>query len=321
MTGQLLELLRYHQGQWLGIEALRISLRLEPLQIHRQIDELRRMGHRIESEPVNGFRWQGCELQLNTDLLQCGLRSKRVGNKILVYQNTESTNDVAWQHGTEKGFDGLVVFSESQSGGRGRLGRTWSGGVGCSLLCSILLQKYSGASEQALSLIPGLAIVEAVESYLGVRLKIKWPNDVIANGKKLAGTMVEGRNIANQKMYVLGIGINCLQNSVDFPEELRATAISLNQLAAARVDRVYLAQLFIERLDQWLVALEQGQDSQLHAAWLSHCDMPGRRISVIHNGSEFTGRVVDVAVDRGLILQLDSGLVKVFDAATTSLKL
>lgn len=321
MAGKLLELLRQHRGQWLGVEALRMALNLEPVQIHRQIDELCQMGHLIESEPVNGFRWQGCGTQLNTDLLECGLRSRRVGKKILVYQSTESTNDVAWQHATEKGFDGLVVFSESQSGGRGRLGRSWNGGVGCSLLCSTLLKSFGGASEQALSLLPGLAIVEAVESYLGLRLKIKWPNDVIANGKKLAGTMVEAHRVADRKMYVLGIGINCLQDSGDFAEELQGTAISLKQLATAHVDRVYLAQLFIEHLDRWLAALENGEDAQLHAAWLSHCDMPGQRISVVHNGKVFTGRVVDVAVDRGLILQLDSGLVKVFDAATTSLKL
>lgn len=321
MAAALLELLRRHQSQWLGVEALRMALNLEPALIHQKIEQLAKMGHRIESSPATGFRWQGCSDELNADLLLCGLQTIRVGKEILVYQSTDSTNDIAWQHASETGYDGLVVFTETQRSGRGRLGRSWSDKAGHSLLCSILLQSYAGRSPHALSLLPSLAIVEAIEQQLHLRLGIKWPNDVVADNKKLAGTMVESRQVNGRSVYVLGVGINCLQIKDDFPDELQPTAISLMQLVGQRVDRVCLAQLFLEKLDQWLNVLEDGRLDRLHDAWLSFCDMPGRRLTLIENGKEFTGRVVDVAVDKGLVLQLDSGPVRVFAAATTSVKL
>jgi BirA family biotin operon repressor/biotin-[acetyl-CoA-carboxylase] ligase len=320
VAGSLLELLRRDRGQWFGVEALRIALNLEQAQIHCQIEALGLMGHRIESAPVDGFRWLGCQSKLNTDLLACGLRSQRVGRKLLVYQSAESTNDIAWLHVEEEGFDGLAIFAESQREGRGRLGRSWSGGVECGLLCSILLQRYGGPSEQGLSLLPSLALAEAVEQSLGVSPNIKWPNDLMVDHKKLAGTMVEARMVQGVKCYVLGIGINCLQARNDFSAELQDHAISLKQLVGDRVDRVYLAQLFMERLDRWLFDLEKGEEGKLHDAWIRYCDMTGGCLTVVQNGQEFTGRMIDVAVDKGLVLQLESGPVKVFDAATTSVK-
>ena len=151
-------------------------------------------------------------------------------------------------------------------------------------------------------------------------MRIKWPNDVIASGRKLAGIMVESRKINGGTTCVVGIGINCSQTADDFEPELQTTAVSIRQLIDKDVDRLRLAQQLLIRMDQWLVSLDSDQGSDLHDKWLARCDNIGRRLTLVQDGCEYTGRVIDVSSDQGLLLQFDSGSVRFFDPATTSVQ-
>ena len=98
---------------------------------------------------------------------------------MLVYETTDSTNDVAWWYAQEAGFDGLAVFAEQQRSGRGRHGREWLTKSRSSVLCSVLLQRAQQVSSQALTLLAGLSVAEAVEKTSDVEAQIKWPNDEV----------------------------------------------------------------------------------------------------------------------------------------------
>jgi BirA family transcriptional regulator, biotin operon repressor / biotin---[acetyl-CoA-carboxylase] ligase len=318
MTVVLLELLRRHQGIWLGMEALQLSLRLPPQVIRQQLHELQQMGYEIESAPAQGFRLVSHVKTFSAEIIQHALNTQRVGGKILVYDTTDSTNDVAWSHVQEPGFDGLAVFAEQQRRGRGRLGRSWEASKGSSILLSVLLQSSNGLSGAALTLLAGVATAVAIETTCVLNPRIKWPNDVTLRGKKVAGTLVEARRIGTETAHVIGIGINCQQSPEDFPPELQATAISLRQLKEVPIDRLELAQELLHQLDHWLHLVAANGCARLHDEWLARCDDVGRRVTLMSNGRSFTGRIIDVTPEAGLLLQIDQGPIRVFDGATAN---
>ena len=221
MTVQLLRLLKDNRGHWVTMDGIRRVLNLAPSAVHEQIERLRRMGHEIERAPAYGFRLVGHGVRMTAELVEQSLETSRVGRQVLVYDSTDSTNDIAWQYACEGGYDGLAVFADQQRAGRGRLGRDWTAGKGSSILCSVLLEDGPKLGGQILTLIAGLSTAEAVESLCSVRIGIKWPNDITVSGRKLAGVMVESRKINSNFAYVIGIGINCQQRREDFPAEFR----------------------------------------------------------------------------------------------------
>jgi BirA family biotin operon repressor/biotin-[acetyl-CoA-carboxylase] ligase len=314
----LLEYLRRRGGQWQSMEAIRRALGIRPEEVNRQIALLQQVGHEIESMPAYGYRLKGVIRELRSELIEYNLGTQRVGKKVLVYESTESTNDIAWLHATEAGYDGLAVFAEQQRAGRGRLGRTWLAGKGSSVLASVLLQDVGAIPGQALTLLAGLAAAKAVEDTFNLKVQIKWPNDVYLSGRKLAGTLVESRVISGTVAYVLGIGINCQQSVDDFPVVLRETAVSLKQVLGRDVDRVELARQLLRQLDRWLILLGEKQFDLLHDEWLTRCDEIGQKITLMINGRRFTGRVIDVSAEQGLLLRLDNGAIQIFEGARSS---
>jgi BirA family transcriptional regulator, biotin operon repressor / biotin---[acetyl-CoA-carboxylase] ligase len=314
----VLDLFRRHKPNWVSVEALRIALELSVDTIHIQIAELRQMGHEIEGVPARGFRLLGHPKTLRSELIEYGLGTDRIGKQVLVYENTDSTNDVAWHYAAETGYDGLSVFAEQQRAGRGRLGRTWSAGKGSSILVSVLLQNEPQIRAAALTLLAGLATAMTLEKQIEQRVGVKWPNDVTIGGRKVAGTIVESRQIATGHTFVIGIGINCQQREQDFPEDLRETAISLRQVTGREIDRLNLAQDLLRQLDHWITIVNTEGIQVLHQEWSARCDDIGRRITVGCNRQNYCGRVMDVHPEKGLLLQLDSGPIKIFDGATTT---
>ena len=317
---EVLRLLRGSGGGWVSLEVLQSAAGVSSDEIGQIVDKLREIGYEIESAALKGFGLRGMSGgRLSAELISYGLATERIGQKVLVYETTDSTNDVAWCHASEEGSDdGLAVFAEQQRLGRGRLGRSWLAGRGKGVLCSVLLQDLAGMPREGLALLAGLAAAEAIESCCGRRVRIKWPNDVTFEGRKVAGTIVESRRQEASDCFVVGVGINCSQQEEDFSPELQETATSLRLMCGSKVDRVQLAQEFLCRLEDWLKAASaEGGLERLHQSWLGRCDEVGRRIRLISDNQTFEGRVIDVCPKKGLLLQLDAGAVRVFDGATT----
>jgi len=328
MNDILLQLLVENRGYWLTMESLQKSLRLAPSKIIEQVERLNRQGHLIEAIPAYGFRLTEKSNQLSAELISRNLDTKRIGKHILVYQVTDSTNDIAWQYSQEinnsdnpVNYDGLAVFAEFQRAGRGRLGRNWQAKTGSSILGSILLMNSTPMIATSLTLLAGLSVAQTINQICNLQTAIKWPNDIIAAGRKLAGIMVESRKInPHYHAYAIGIGINCLQEKNDFDNELADIAISIKQITGGDVNRLQLIQKLLSRLDYWLMYTQNERTQELHDCWLNLCDDVGRRITVINDGQSFTGRVIDVSIEKGLFLQPDNGPVKIFDGATTTVK-
>jgi BirA family biotin operon repressor/biotin-[acetyl-CoA-carboxylase] ligase len=245
------------------------------------------------------------------------VNTRRIGKKILVYNQTSSTNDVAAEYAKNKDNDGLAIFAEEQTAGRGRTGAKWLSSRCDSILCSILLTDCK-CNPELLSLASPVAVAEAVGKIAHSHTKIKWPNDIILNGKKVAGIMVESKNIDGSTAYIIGIGINCHQKKTSFPKVLQATATSIDIESGSTCDRISLAKRLLSSLDHWL-ELAENNDKKIIDRWHKLNTLLNQRITIIYNGRKFTGNCIGVDPEKGIIIQLDRGGVRMFEAAHTTI--
>jgi len=252
--------------------------------------------------------------QLDPDKIKANLKTKRIGKEILIFNSTSSTNDIAAEYAQNKKNNGMVILAENQSQGKGRAANKWISGQADSILCSIILTKTK-ASGEMLSLATAVAAAQTISS----QAKIKWPNDILLNNKKIAGILLESKLEKKHTAYIIGIGINCHQKTNDFPTELQNSATSLDIETNATCDRISLIQRLITSLDHWL-RLAEKKSQKVIDSWQQLSIQLGHRVTLIYNGKEFTGNCIGLDPEKGLILQLDTGGVRMFDAAHTSIK-
>ena len=286
--------------------------------------------------------------RLDPDKITAQLKTKRIGRRVVVHDRTSSTSDIAGEYARNTDNDGLVVFAEAQAAGRGRTGSTWYSGHGQSLLFSVVLTDCELANE-LLSLTCAVAVAGALGQVGGHAARIKWPNDILLAGRKIGGILVESKgkrtegrrqttetqNAATEGRRetmappsdlphpssgtcIIGIGINCHQTAEAFPAEIRDHATSLDLVGQTRCDRVTLARRVLASLDHWLAVA--GRDKQpIIDTWLQLSTQLGQRVTLSCDGRKSTGNCIGVDPERGLILQLDRGGVRMFDAAHTTI--
>ena len=253
---------------------------------------------------------------LDPDKIKANLKTKRIGREILVYNSTSSTNDIAAEYAKNKNNDGLVVFAEEQTVGRGRAGAKWRSGHSDSILCSIVLID-SKCSPELLSLACAVATAEAIGKAANNEAKIKWPNDIILNGKKVAGILLESKLNNDGGVYILGVGINCHQKQEGFPPELQPIATSIDLESQTVCDRISLAKRLLTSADHWLEVAEKNSE-EIADQWRRLSIQLGHRVRLVYDGQIFTGNCIGIDPEKGLILQLDTGGVRMFPAAHTT---
>ena len=209
-------------------------------EVEAGIARLRGAGFEIESRPGLGVRLLASPDRLIADDIHARLGTCELAREILVFEETSSTNDVAARLGRE-GHPGAVVFAERQTAGRGRFGRRWDSAAGAGLWFSVLLRRdWPPAHWLRLTTWAGVAVAAAIERVAPVRARIKWPNDVLAGARKIAGILIESAtDQAGGQFAVVGVGLNV--NQADFPPELAGKAGSLRQFAGRALDRAEVA--------------------------------------------------------------------------------
>ena len=268
----LLRAWRTANGQILPAAALaRAAGDLTPEELAARVAGLRAAGYTMEGPLQPGNRY--CLILPPSRLIADDLRAARpedavVGREILVFEETDSTNDLAARAGQDGVPEGLAIFAESQRAGRGRLGRKWVSPPGRNLLCSVLLRPAAVPIERwpELTFCAALAVAETAECFTGLPARIKWPNDVLLDGRKVAGILLECHHGQAPGFVVVGIGLNVLQKEEDFPPELRDRAGSLSMLRTEEKDssglgRREVAACLLDRLEvhyaQWPGHFEQ----------------------------------------------------------------
>ncbi len=303
--------------------------------VQAALEDLAESGCRIERSPGGvslATAGLGCWRELITTLAR--RHGWRLGRKARVYPEIASTNDAAWEAAGAADGDGAVVLANVQSAGRGRLGRVWHAQAGQSVLLSVVLRNMPAAGMDRLTLLAGLATAEglerAVEGAQGSvgRIEIKWPNDLLVAGRKLAGILVEARKLDGPgggpggtgggavEAAVVGIGINVAQGAGDFPAELAGRGISLFMATGLMLDRMRVAAAVLARLNDYLT---RGDNAEWLTQWKERCGMLGRQTTLRSGDREITGQVLDIDPLQGLSVRDDQGVTHFLSARTCTI--
>jgi BirA family transcriptional regulator, biotin operon repressor / biotin---[acetyl-CoA-carboxylase] ligase len=220
--------------------------------------------------------------------------------------------------------EGLLVVADEQTAGRGRMGRSWLAPKGTSLLFSLLLRPaIPPAQAGQLTMCLGLGAAEGIETVAGLRPALKWPNDLLLDGRKLGGMLAELHTAGDQVEYaVLGLGLNV---NLEFKEE-RWT--SLSTILGRAVDRVELLAEILARCEAWYERLATSEakagggkqearsgrreaGEEIHVAWAARLDTLGRRVTVSTPAGQLRGRAVGVSPEGALLIEQEGGEVQV----------
>ncbi len=289
---------------------------LRPEELGGVLADLDRRGWAMDPTP-GGVRLRR-PVKPSPVLIERGLGTRRVGRHVICFQEVDSTNDVAWDCAREPDADGCVVIAEHQRRGRGRLGRRWLSPPGANLLMSMHLADASGLlAHEALTIAAGLATAEGIADACGLDCRLKWPNDVLLDGAKVAGVLVEMKRRGGGGRFVVGIGVNV--NAAPPPQETVHPAGCLAGRAGQPVERVEVARAVIRRLDAWVERLARQDLAPLHAGWLGRCGMLNERVTVREGARTCRGRVLDVSPLDGLVLIDDAGRTVRFAAEGATL--
>jgi BirA family transcriptional regulator, biotin operon repressor / biotin---[acetyl-CoA-carboxylase] ligase len=259
--------------------------------------------------------------RLDAEKIQNGLNPIRLGSKILVFDTIDSTNDLARKYLEEGALEGLVLMAESQTRGRGRMGRSWASSPGTGIYMSVLLKpKIQPQRLSQLTLLTGLAVVQAVNEFTSRKAQLKWPNDILLNGKKLSGILSEYHPTQNGgNDVIIGIGVNANHSQNDFPEDLRPIATSLRIETGSPIDRQALATALIRHLDQEYNAFLRDDPPDIMKKWADHSDMFGKNISITKGNSVIHGTALRLDSQGRLLLRIKNGEEMAFDSGEVSL--
>jgi len=234
--------LRRKTGHHQTVHCLGERLGLSPQSVTAAIRELHRQGYEIEAHPGLGYRLLAAPDRLSRLEIGPVLRTRFMGRPVYSYGSVRSTNRVALELSRKGAPEGTLVLAEEQLAGRGRLGRTWHSPPGLGLWMSLILHPRVPADRVFQVAICGaLAVAETVSDRFPLDVKVKWPNDVLIGGAKLAGVLVESQwNGPDARGVVVGIGINVNHRASDFPRHLHHRATSLRMELGRAVDRTGL---------------------------------------------------------------------------------
>ncbi len=308
------------EGAYCSMQELARRTGLDRGTLAEHLQTLGERGYRLDADPAYGVRWER-PVKLAGCLIERDLGTRRLGGSVICFDEVDSTNAVALQASRQADADGLVILAEAQRAGRGRQGRRWLARPGQNVLMSVVVPLAdSGALAAAgpLTIAAGLAVADAVRTVARVQSSLKWPNDVLIDGRKLAGVLVEVAPDSPRPRAVVGLGVNA--NHAPPDSDVDRPATSLAEHTGQPVERVELVREILRNLDGWLDSLDAPAGvARLREAFLARCEMINQRVRARVGGRTYVGRVMDVDPLEGLTLACDSGTTVRLAAATTSL--
>ena len=278
--------------------------------VWNRIEELRRLGYDIEASPHAGYVLRGSPDVLHGEDLLARLGPTRIiGRDIRVFAETTSTNDIVEKMARDGVAEGIVVFAESQTKGRGRLGRNWVSPPRKGLWFSVLLRpKIAPQAATQLTVVSAVAVARAIEKSTGLLPGIKWPNDIVFGQRKAAGILLElGAELDHIRHVVLGIGIDVNLTPADLPPDVRAVSTSLREQKGEWIDRANLATTLIYELDAAYARFRAGDFHELGDEWMRRCVTLGRRVTLHVGDRKISGHAEALDDEGALLLRTEHG--------------
>jgi BirA family biotin operon repressor/biotin-[acetyl-CoA-carboxylase] ligase len=277
--------------------------------VWKRIAALRGAGYVIDGRRSDGYTLAGTPDRIGPVELAPHLRG--AWRTVHWFEETDSTQRVARDLARGGAPEGTVVLAERQTAGRGRLGRTWHSPPGLNVYASIVLRPPLAPGEvPRLALVVGAAVAAAIADQVGASPAIKWPNDVLLDGRKIAGVLVEMDAEMERVHHVIaGIGVNVNAPLASFPPDLRDKATSLLAATGRRVDRAAFAARLLVALEARYGRFVSGGFDSVRAEWERFSCLTGTDVRVAGPDGEVAGRVLGLDDDGALRLARPDGSV------------
>ena len=310
---QLLLYLKENQGNWVSGELISNNLSVSRAAIWKHIRKLKKEGYIIESSPKKGYLLSKSSDPITADEIRQGLSTKVFGKKNIIYLNeTDSTNTRAKELAAQGAPEGTLVIAEKQTNGRGRRGRSWFSPPGGGIYFSLILRPVISPTETPrITLMTAVVAAETLISLVKLKLRIKWPNDILVNGKKLAGILTEISTEMDAVNYIIvGLGLNVNTRFEKFPQEIKENATSILIETGKQFPRVKLIQHYLKLYEIFYDMFKNNDFEPIMNRWRELADIIGKQIRVDVIGKTHIGEVVAVDNDGVLILKDDQGVLQ-----------
>jgi BirA family biotin operon repressor/biotin-[acetyl-CoA-carboxylase] ligase len=274
----------------------------------KHIQELKEKGYDIVAVPHLGYRLASGPDRLFEPEVARGLNTEFIAKKIYYFDTVASTMDVATQLGIKGSSEGTIILSETQTKGRGRLGRAWFSPKYKGIYLSLILRpKIMPAQASLLTLLSAVSICEAIRGITDLDTQIKWPNDILLNHKKLGGILTElSAEMDRVNFVVIGMGLNVNNDK----KTLTSGTASLKEQKKENVNRIGLLQEILRRIETNYLLFQKKGAHPIIEKWREHNITLGKRVKVYCQKEHIEGQAIDIDVDGGLLIRKDSGVIE-----------
>jgi BirA family biotin operon repressor/biotin-[acetyl-CoA-carboxylase] ligase len=309
---KIAEALEKEKGQWQSGEELSRKLGITRSAVSKTISVLRTRGYAIESLPGKGYKLLQSPDSLSAETLGVYLDSALFKKEnFFFYESTDSTNIRARVLAENKAPEGTVVIAESQTHGKGRKGRSWVSSYGDTILASLILRpKIPPDKVSKITLLTAVAAAEAIIECTGLNINIKWPNDILFRGKKIAGILTEMSMEMDAVDYVVvGMGLNVNTTKASMPEAVAEIATSLAIEKGTPVPRAEIFSAFLMRFEHNYKDVGANGFCAVIERWKQLSDFIGKKVSVDIIGKTVEGVVDDINQEGILMIRDKTGIV------------
>lgn len=310
MKKEILQILRSSDGYVSG-QYLCNQLGVSRTAVWKVINQLKEEGYEIQGVSKRGYQILNTPDILSKEEIESRMNTKYMAKEVLFLEETNSTNTQAKILAAEEAANGLLVVAEQQSMGKGRRGRSWSSPRGNGIWMSLLLKPaIKPSSASMITLVAALATAKAVKEQTGLEAKIKWPNDIVVNGKKICGILTEMSSELDYIHYIIiGIGLNA--NTKEFPKELQEVATSLYLEAKREVGRSQLIACIMEFFEAYFMQFEKEETlSGFLKEYNSLLVNQEQEVRVMEPQREYHGVALGIDQEGALLVRLSDNTVK-----------
>lgn len=324
---EILRILKERYPEYISGEELSRHFKISRTAIWKYVKSLKSEGYLLEASSKVGYRLVDACI-LNSFEIESNLGTDIIGKKALYFDTIDSTNNYAKKIAMEGAEEGLAVVAGSQSRGRGRLGRDWDSPGDVGIYLSVILRPVLPPEDvQIITLAASVAAARAVERITGMKPGIKWPNDLLLDGRKICGILTEmNTEIEQVNFIVLGIGINYDRRQDEFPAELAQKATSISAYAREQgvalkdSGRLLLLRAVLQELDLVYKSILTGRNGEILDKWKEYSVTLGRDVRIITGSTEYTAAAEDITNDGKLIVRCNDGSIRLIQSGEVMLR-
>lgn len=313
MRARILEILEEKAPEPVSGEELSAVLGVSRTAVWKHIQVLKNNGYSIESLPKRGYILRGIPDSLRPEEILTGLKTKWLGRKVFFEESVTSTNEMAKKRADCGCEEGTLCLAEEQTGGKGRLSRGWFSPAGGGIWYSLVLRPPFLPSEASkCTLLAAVAVVKGINRYTGLNTGIKWPNDILVQGRKMVGILTEmNAEFGHINYVVIGTGINIDIPPEKLPKDIKGTAACLTDVTDKKINRAELLQCILEETERLYEGVVSSGFGGVLAEWREWSVTIGQDVKVIAPNETYYGKALDIDEEGLLMVERDGKINKV----------